>query len=86
MEHFEKLALDSAQYKPSLYLDDTLVVWPHGPERLQSFFSYLSSLRPSIHFTMEIESDSVVPFQDVLFITKGTAWATKVYRKPTHTG
>jgi hypothetical protein len=28
----------------------------------------------------------VVPFQDVLFITKGTAWATKVYRKPTHTG
>jgi hypothetical protein len=34
MKHFEKLALDSAPYKPSLwlwYVDDTFVVWPHGP-------------------------------------------------------
>jgi hypothetical protein len=32
MEHFEKLALNSAQHKPSLwlrYLDDISVVWPH---------------------------------------------------------
>jgi hypothetical protein len=36
MEHFEKLALDSVQHKPSLwfrYFDDTFVVWPRGPER-----------------------------------------------------
>jgi hypothetical protein len=35
MEHFEKLALDSVQYKPLLclwYGDDIFVVWPHGPE------------------------------------------------------
>jgi hypothetical protein len=33
-EHFGKLALDLAQYKPSLtlwYVED-IVVWPHGPE------------------------------------------------------
>jgi hypothetical protein len=33
MEHFEKLALDLAQYKSSLwlwYVDDTFMVWPHG--------------------------------------------------------
>jgi hypothetical protein len=33
MEHFEKLALGSAQCKPLLslrYVDDTFVVWPHG--------------------------------------------------------
>jgi hypothetical protein len=35
MEHFEKLALDSAQHKPLLwlwYVDDMFVFWPHGPE------------------------------------------------------
>ncbi|XP_023710176.1 uncharacterized protein LOC111865964 [Cryptotermes secundus] len=63
MEHFEKLALDSAPYKPSLwlrYVDDTFVVWPHGPERLQTFFDHLNSLRPSICFTMETESNNAI--------------------------
>ncbi|PNF14821.1 hypothetical protein B7P43_G06341, partial [Cryptotermes secundus] len=35
MEHFEQLAIDSAQDKPSLwlrYVDDTFVIWPHGAE------------------------------------------------------
>ena len=34
MEFFEKLVLNSAQYKPSLwlrYVDNTSVIWPHGP-------------------------------------------------------
>jgi hypothetical protein len=51
MEHFEKLALDSAPYKPSLWLrfvDDIFVVWPYGPERLYNFLGHLNSLRPSI--------------------------------------
>jgi hypothetical protein len=37
MDHFEKIALDSAQHHPSLwlrYVEDTFVVWPRGPERL----------------------------------------------------
>jgi hypothetical protein len=36
-EHFEKQALDVAQYKPLLwlwYVDDTFVVWTQGLERL----------------------------------------------------
>jgi hypothetical protein len=89
MEHFEKLALDPAAHEPSLllrYLDDTFVVWSHGPERLWDFLSHLNSLRPSIQFTMEVESDSVIAFLDVLVIRKETTLATKVYRKPTHTG
>jgi hypothetical protein len=39
MKHFEKLALDSTQYKPSLwlwYVDDMFVVWPNSPEQLQN--------------------------------------------------
>jgi hypothetical protein len=65
MEHFKKLALDSAQHKPLLwlwYVEDTFVVWPHGPELSQNFLSHLSSLSPSIQFTMEIELDSVILF------------------------
>jgi hypothetical protein len=62
------------------------VVWPHGPEQLQNFLSHLNSLKPSIQFTMEIESDSAVPILDVLVIRKETVLATKVYKKPTHTG
>jgi hypothetical protein len=54
-----------------------------GPERLQDFFSHLNSLRPSIQFTMEIESDSEIAFLDVLVIGKGTTLATKIYREPT---
>jgi hypothetical protein len=85
MEHLEKLALDLAQHKPSLwhrYADDTFVVWPHGPSRLQDFLSHLSSSRPSIQFAMEIESDSAIAFLDVLVIRKGTTLATKPTGNP----
>jgi hypothetical protein len=58
MEHFEKFAFDSAQHKPSLWLrhlEDILLFWPHGPERLHDFLNHLNSSRPSIQFTMETE-------------------------------
>jgi hypothetical protein len=35
---------------------------------------------------MEIESDSAIAFLDALVIKEETTQATKVYRKPTHTG
>jgi hypothetical protein len=89
MEHFEKLALDSEQHKPSLwfrYVDDTFVIWPQGADGLQNFLTHLNNLRSSIQFTMEIESEGAIPFLDVLVIRKGTALSMKVYKKPTHTG
>jgi hypothetical protein len=55
-----------------------------GPEQLQNFLSHLNSLRAFIHFTMEIESDSAIPFVDFLVIRKETTLAAKVHRKPTH--
>jgi hypothetical protein len=62
------------------------VVWSHGPERLENFLNHLNSLRPSNQFTVETQSDSAIPFLEVLFIRKGTTLFTKVYRKATHTG
>jgi hypothetical protein len=84
-KHFEELALDSAQYKPSLwfrYVDDTFVVWPHGSEQIQNFLNHLNSLRPSIQFTVEIESDSVIPFLDVLSSGKGRHWPLRFIENP----
>jgi hypothetical protein len=83
MERFEKVALDTAEYKPAKwlrYVDDPFVVWPHGPARLQQFFNHIISVRPTIKFTTE------VPFLDVLDMKQGPKQITKVYRKPTHTG
>jgi hypothetical protein len=33
---------------------------------------------------MEIDSDSAIPFLDVLVVRKEMTLATRVYRKPTH--
>jgi hypothetical protein len=62
------------------------MVWLQGPKRSQNFFNHLSTLRPSLQFAMEIESDSAVLFLHILVMGKGMALAAKVYRKPSHTG
>jgi hypothetical protein len=62
------------------------VVWPHSPSQLQDFLGHLSSLWLTIQFTMETESENTISFLDVLIIREETTLATKVYRKPTHTG
>jgi hypothetical protein len=55
-------------------------------ERLQNFLSHLNNLQSSIPFTMEMVSDGEIPFLGGLVIRKEMTMATKVYRKPTHTG
>jgi hypothetical protein len=89
IDHFEELALKTAIHRPSLwlrYVDDTFVIWPHGPDKLQEFFDHINNIRPSIQFTMETEVDNNIPFLDVLVIRKQSAITTIVYRKPSHTG
>jgi hypothetical protein len=46
----------------------------------------LNSLRPTIQFAMEVESDSGIPFLQVLVIRKETTLITEVYREPVHIG
>jgi hypothetical protein len=89
MEHFEDLALDTADHKLDKwlkYVDDTFLVWPLGPERLQQFLHHLNIIRFVIKFTMDVEANNTLPFLDVLIMKKVHKLATKVYRKPTHTG
>jgi hypothetical protein len=87
MEHFGKMTgFGTTQtIAVALVCYDTFVVWHHGPEQLQSVLSHLNSLRPTIQFTVETESDGAIPFLDVLVIRREMILATKVYRKPIHT-
>jgi hypothetical protein len=57
MEHFEKTALDTADYIPAKwlrYVDDTFVLWPHGPAKLQQYLHHVNSVRPTFKFIMEV--------------------------------
>jgi hypothetical protein len=89
MEYFEEIALDTANYKPAKwfrYVDDTFMIWPHGPPKLQQFLDQINNVRPTIKFTIEVEANNTLPFLDVLVMKRGQKLTTKVYRKPTHMG
>ncbi len=89
MEFLEDITLQTANIKPSLwlrYVDDTFTLWPHNRQSLNMFLEHLNSLRPTIKFTMEVESNHQLPFLDVMVeCTNSNSIITKVYRKPTHT-
>ena len=51
-----------------------------------AFLSHLNSLRPSLRFTHEKESNHSLPFLDVLVERRDSEFSTSVYRKPTFTG
>jgi hypothetical protein len=89
MQHFEEFALKTATHRPSLwlrYIDDTFVIWPHGPDRLQEFFCHTNGVRPTIQVTMETEANNMIPFLNVHVIRKQSSIITTFYRKPTHNG
>ena len=88
MEHFEELALVSAEFKPATwlcYVYDTFVIWNEGRDKLLDFLEHLTSTRPSIQFTMELEEDRKPPFLDVMVSRRDDRLSTSVYRKKTHT-
>jgi hypothetical protein len=88
MEHFEEIALDTADHKPTTWLicRNTFVVWSRGPARLQQFLHHLNSVRHTIKFTMEVETNDTLPFLEVLVMKRGPKLAMKVYQKSTRIG
>ena len=66
MGHLEQDFLDSELNKPGLWLrfiDDLLLLWPHGADSLTIFFQWLNSLYPA-HFAWNT-SPSHVTFLDI---------------------
>jgi hypothetical protein len=89
MEDFEERALNLAPHKPLCwfrYVDDTFVIWPHGPDKLRDFLSHLNNVHQCIQFTMETESEGHLPFLDLnIYRRPDGSLGHRVYRKPTHT-
>ena len=69
MGHHENIWLD--QYGDSevlfyrRYVDDTFCLF-HSERDATLFFNYINKQHPNIRFTMERETDHVLPFLDVL--------------------
>lgn len=89
MEVFEKVALETAIYQPSLYkryVDDTFVIWTHCLDKLTDFIILLNDFHVNIKFTIELEQWGKLLFL-VIMISKhqdGTLGHNE-YRKSTHT-
>ena len=85
MGEFERKALEGYVNKPFLWLrfiDDILMVWTHGNEKLDSFIAYLNSIHPTIKFTSE-RSTTSIPFLDVKILLENGKIETDLYCKPT---
>ena len=65
MEDVEKRALSSYPLQLHFwkrYVDDTLTALPQ--DKVQHFLQYLNSIETTIQFTVEMESESTLPFLD----------------------
>ena len=88
MEHIEEKALQTVPLQPTLwlrYVNDTLVMRPHGQDELQHFHKHINQQHPNIQFTVEEEKDGKLALHDVQVTRSLEGLLTSVYRKPTHT-
>ena len=87
MEEFEHQALNTAPERPRLwkrYVDDTFCIVKGST--VEGFLAHLNSLKPTIQFTMELETQGHLPFLDACLQRHSDgSLVTSVYRKPTHT-
>jgi hypothetical protein len=84
MEDFEKKAVEQVTHKPVCwfrYVDDTIVIWPHGQEKLTEFLNHLIGLHNKVQFTMEKEEEGHLPFLDIdIYRKMGSSLGHKVYQ------
>ena len=90
MCHFENKAMDTyLGIKPLVYrryVDDCFLVF-RSKRLCSAFFDFLNKQHPNITFTREDESNSEIPFLDILIKRKSEGLLdTSIYRKPTFSG
>ena len=90
MGHDEKIWLE--QYRDSQvlnyrrYVDDTFCLF-NSEREADLFFNFIKNQHPNIHFSMERESNQVLPFLDMLLNNKYPQFpVTTIYRKKTFMG
>ena len=64
------------------YVDDIFCMFRNEIDA-EKFFKYLTSMHPNIKFTMEKETNTFLPFLDVLVKSEGRIFNTSVYWKKT---
>ena len=67
------------------YVDDTFCIFGSEMEACK-FFPHLNKMHPSLWFTLEKESNSTLPFLDVLVYKEASCFPTSVHCKPNFTG
>ena len=85
---YQEVKLFSNTNKPLAYfryVDDTFAAF-NNEDDCNNSFTHLNSLHSSLRFTQEKESNSSLPFLDVLVERQNSDFLTSVYRKPTFTG
>ena len=85
---YQEVKLFSNTNKPLAYfryVNGTFAAF-NNEDDCNNFFTHLNSLHPSLRFTQEKESNSSLPFLDVLVERQNSDFVTSVYRKPTFTG
>lgn len=85
---FNESKLPSRSVTPLMYqryVDDIFAIFETEHD-CDLFFSSLNTIHPSLHFTVERESNNSLPFLDVLVEKRDHRFFTSVYRKPTFTG
>jgi hypothetical protein len=89
MEDFKERPLDLAPHKPLCwfhYVDNTFVIWLHGPDKLKDFLNHLNSIHQCIQFSMETETEGQLLFLDTdIYRRPDGSLGHRVYGKPTHT-
>ena len=76
------------QFKPLLYrryVDDTFCLFKDKNE-VDHFLNFINSIHPNIHFTVEVENGSSLPFLDILVEKTNDSFNSSLFRKKTFTG
>jgi hypothetical protein len=75
MEDYEKVALESAPLKICCwfrYIDNSFVIWQHGPNKLRDFLHHLNSLPILVPLKLQIlhEPHSVTSHKDGILLQR----------------
>ena len=82
------MAFTCPSYAPLFYrryVDDCVLLF-RDLSHADSFLNFLNGRHPNIKFTMEKQTDSKLPFLDILVHNDGFHLHTSVYRKPCFSG
>ena len=88
MDDLEKRMLASMEKTPSTwwrYIYDIFAIWPHGEQRLKTFLKLINEFNPSIKFTAEWSSKSVLFLDTKITVDAEGRLTTNLYIKLTDT-